>query len=320
MADLSFTELTDKIQSHFAEGTFAEGLSLASQYVTVYPEEFALLNYWRMCLAARMNEYPIANKILESTLASGNWYSEFLLRNSPSLAPLQGEDEYERLVGISLQMRASDPATAVPMLVIRPKDACGPEDEGCPAVIFLHANQDTAQKNVPHWRSLADEGWLVALPQSSAAMWADAYVWMDHDTSSNEVVKHFERLKKEYSLDRGRIILAGFSMGAEVALAMALNGAIGAKGFILLGPGGPFTDDPAKWSPSIEKAKDKGLRGVILMGLADESIPQDNIRALVETFTKAGIACDLKTYPDLKHEYPPDFEVVLKEALKYIEL
>jgi len=318
MADLSFTELTDKIQSHFAEGTFAEGLSLASEYVTVYPEEFALLNYWRMCLAARMNQYAVANKILEATLASGNWYSELLLRDSPSLASLQGEEEFERLVGISLQMQASDPAAAVPMLVIRPKDACGPEDEGCPAVIFLHGNQDTAQKNLPHWQSLADAGWLVALPQSRAAMWADAYVWMDHDTSADEVIKLFERLKKEYSLDTDRIILAGFSMGAEVALAMALNGAICSKGFILIGPGGPFMDDLTKWGPSIEKAKDKGLRGVIMMGEADETIPQDNIRALVETLNEAGVACNLKTYPDLKHEYPPDFKAALQEAIKFI--
>jgi predicted esterase len=320
MAELSFNELTNKIQSHFAAGTFAEGLSLASEYVTIFPNEFPLLNYWRVCMAARMSEFATANKILESTLASGTWYSEFLLRDSPSLEPLQMEEEFERLVGISVQMRASDPVAAVPMLVMRPKDACGPEDEGCPAVIFLHANQDTAQKNVPHWQRLADAGWLVALPQSSAAMWADAYVWMDHDTSADEVVGHFERLTREYSLDRGRVILAGFSMGAEVALTMALNGVIDAQGFILLGPGGPFMDDLQKWSPAIEKSKDKGLRGVILMGLADEAIPQDNIRALVETLNEGGVACELKTYPGLEHEYPPDFEAALQDAIKYIGL
>lgn len=320
MAELSFTELTDKIQSHFAKGTFADGLSLASEYVTVYPEEFALLNYWRICLAARMNEFPTANKILESALASGIWYSELLLRDSPSLAPLQGQEEFERLVGISLQMHASDPATVVPMLVMRPKGACGPEDEGCPAVIFLHANQDTAQKNVPHWQSLADKGWLVAVPQSSAAMWADAYVWMDHDSAAEEVVKHFERINKEYSLDTDRIILAGFSMGAEVALAMALNGVIDVKGFILLGPGGPFMDALEKWEPSIDNTKGKSLRGVIMMGLADETIPQDNIRTLVERLNEAGITCELKTYPDLKHEYPPDFESALQDAIKFIGL
>jgi predicted esterase len=109
-------------------------------------------------------------------------------------------------------------------------------------------------------------------------------------------------------------------MGAEVALAMVLNGVIDAQGFILLGPGGPFMDDLQQWSPAIEKAKDKGLRGVILMGLADETIPQDNIRALVETLNEGGVACELKTYPGLEHEYPPDFEAALQDAIKYIGL
>ena len=31
-----------------------------------------------------------------------------------------------------------------------------------------------------------------------------------------------------------------------------------------------------------------------------------------------GIPCHLEVYPDLAHEYPPDFEVVLARALEYI--
>jgi dipeptidyl aminopeptidase/acylaminoacyl peptidase len=78
-------------------------------------------------------------------------------------------------------------------------------------------------------------------------------------------------------------------------------------------------DDLSLWEPFIEQAKDKGLRGVILMGLADTTIPQDNIRTLVKTLNENGIACDLKTYPDLEHEYPDDFDVFLQEALQYIK-
>lgn len=320
MGDLTFTQLSNQIQTHFANGNYAEGLSLASQYVTEYPNEFPLINYWRICFAARISETATAKKILETSLASGCWYSELLLRQSPSLESLQGEEEFERLVGISLQMQTSDPTSAIPMLVMRAKDACGPEADRCPAVLFLHSNQDTAQKNMPHWQSLADQGWLVAIPQSRTAMWVEAYVWMDYESAAKEIEEHYDRLMAEYSVDTERFLLAGFSMGAEVALAMALDGRIDAKGFILLGPGGPFMDDLAKWEPFIEKARDKGLRGVILMGLADEEIPQDNIRKLIITLNENGIACDLKTYPDLEHAYPEDFDEFLQEALKFIQI
>jgi predicted esterase len=229
------------------------------------------------------------------------------------------EEEFERLLGISLQMQAADPNNLVPMAVMRAKGACGPDADKCPTVIFLHANQETAQKNLPHWQSLADQGWLVAIPQSRAAIWAEAYVWMDYESAAKEIEEHYSRLIKEYSVDTEKLLLVGFSMGAEVALAIALSGRIEVKGFILLGPGGPFMDDLTKWEPFIEQAKDKGLRGVILMGLADETIPQDNIRKLVKTLNENGVACDLKTYPDLEHEYPEDFDEFLPEALKYIQ-
>jgi predicted esterase len=320
MTELSFAEFSNQIQIHFANSTFSEGLSLASQYVTVYPTEFPLINYWRICLAAKMNEKATAYKILETTLANGSWYSELILRQSPSLEILQGEEEFERLLGISLQMQIADPTTSVPMVVMRAKGACGPDGDGCPTIVFLHSNQETAQKNMPHWQSLADQGWLIALPQSSNALWADGYVWMDFESGAKEVEERYARLVQEYSVDTERLLLAGFSMGAEVALAMALSGRIEVQGFILIGPGGPFMDDLSLWEPFIEQAKDKGLRGIILMGLADATIPQDNIRTLVKTLNENGIACDLKTYPDLEHEYPDDFDEFLQEALKYILL
>ncbi len=77
-------------------------------------------------------------------------------------------------------------------------------------------------------------------------------------------------------------------------------------------------DDLEKWRPFIEKSKNKGLRGVILMGLADDTIPQNNIQQLVNIFNENDIPCELKTYPDLKHEYPEDFEAALQESLKFI--
>lgn len=319
MTKLSFDQLAKEIQAHFANNTSAEGLSLTSQYVTEYPHQLPLINYWRICFAAKMNEPATAYKFLETTLESGSWYSELILRQSPSLEIFKGEEEFERLLGISLQMQAADPTFSTPMIIMRAEGACGPESDECPTVIFLHSNQDTAHSNIPHWQSLADQGWLVALPQSSVALWADAYVWIDFESGAKEVEEHYARLVTEYSVATEKVLLSGFSMGAEVALAMALSGRIDVRGFILIGPGGPFMDDLTLWEPFIEQAKDKGLRGVILMGLADVTIPRDNIRALVKTLNENGIACELKPYPDLEHVYPDDFANFLQEAVKYIQ-
>lgn len=318
MAEITIEQLQAQIQGHFSAGNHAEGLALASEHLEDFPEEFALLNYWRVCLAVGMEDFSTANTILESTLASGIWFSEMLLRQSPWLEPMQGNSEFERLAAISLQMKAADPANAIPVLVLRQQDKCGPEDPGCPVVVFLHDNQDNAQNNLSKWGGLSSRGWLVALPQSSAAMWTEAHAWTEYDSAAEETAFHFQKLIEQYSIDSGQVILAGFGMGAEVALGVALSGRIPARGFVLLAPDGPYTDDLNAWKPFIKRGKDLGLRGVVLMGLADTTISQDKVRQLVEMLNQAGIETELKTYPELGHEYPEDFDEVLKEVIQTI--
>jgi predicted esterase len=319
MAKITVEKLGELVTNHFADQTYAEGLALATEHLKDFPDKFALVNYWRVCFSARLEAFEQANKILEATLASGIWYSEALLRQSPSLAALQGNEEFERLADISLKMQEVDPLEQLPMLVVRAEDACGPEDEkGCPVFLFLHGNDDTAKANLKHWHYLSTQGWLVALPQSSYAFWAGSHAWTDFETAAKEVEGYYAKLASEYALDPGQIVLGGFSMGAEAALGLALSGRIKAHGFVLLGPGGPFMDDLEKWGPFLEGAKERGLRGVILMGLDDQTIPQDNVRTLVKKLNANGVPTDLKTFPGLGHGYPEDFEKVSRDALKFI--
>lgn len=317
MEKLPFQELAEKIQQHFSDQTYAEGLSLASEKLPNYPEEFATINYWRICLATRLNKFEVANKILESTLASGIWYSEVILRQSPSLAAIQGQAEFERLAVISQQLREADGAD-MPLLVARPQEACKPGDPGCPAIFFLHGNMDTAHNNLKEWAHLSARGWMVVIPQSSQGMWTGSYMWSDYNTSQKEIQHHYSNINQQYSLDTDKFLVGGFSMGAEMALALALQGDLPAKGFILLGPGGPMMNEVKEWQPLIDRNRSKGLRGVIWMGEADETIPRDNVRKLVKMLNAAGIDTHLETFPGLAHAYPPAFEQVADRAIQFI--
>ncbi len=322
MDKLTFPELTEKIQRHFAEETYQEGLTLASEQLSNFPEEYALINYWRICLAARLEQFEIANKFLESTLASGIWFSDVLLRQSPSLEGIQGQGEFERLVEISEKLRAAD-GSDVPLLLARPEDACEPGDVGCPMLLFLHANSDTAQNNLQHWAHLSSQGWLAAIPQSSWGMWTGAYGWTTYEATKAEILDHYKTLTRQYSIDSDSLVLGGFSMGGAMALQMTLNGDLPARGFILLGPAGGMIDEidaikDEEWWAQIEGGWRKSLRGVILIGEADETIPQEKIRKLAHKLNDAGIPTRLQTFPGLGHAYPPDFETVSNQAIDFI--
>lgn len=314
----NFEEFSLQIQDHFINKTYAEGLALADKHTADFPDNIPLVNYWRICLAARLKNEALANQILEDSLSAGIWYSESLLRQSPSLMPMQGQPRFDDLVQTSLQMQQNDPADALPMLVVRPQGECGPQDTPCPLILFLHGNTDSARPHLKPWQSAPQDGWILALPQSKYAMWAGAYGWADHESAAEEIEAHVQHLEKQYNIDPARRLIGGFSMGAEVALWLALTGRVQAQGFILLGPGGPFMDDISQWTPLLEKARGRDLGGTIIMGLEDTTIPQENIRKLVETLNEYEIHTELEEVPRLAHEYPEEFDTSLNNALDFI--
>jgi predicted esterase len=313
-----FTELSNQIAGHFVDESYAEGLALATSALADFPEQLPTINYWRMCFAARMNDTPAANLILDNTLAEGIWYSEMILRQSPSLAGLQEEETFERLVDVSLKMQASDATAQLPILVTRPENLCGAGDDACPAIVFLHGNQDSAGANLPYWGQLSNSGWLVALPQSRMALWSGAYAWADFDSAAEQIEAQYRQLAENYSLDPSRIVLGGFSMGAEAALALALSGRIHCHGFVLLGPGGPFMDDLTEWEALLDEAEGRELRGYVITGDDDDTIPHAHVRTLVQRLNKRGFHTQHETFGNLGHEYPANWEETLETALAYI--
>jgi pimeloyl-ACP methyl ester carboxylesterase len=77
-------------------------------------------------------------------------------------------------------------------------------------------------------------------------------------------------------------------------------------------------DDLAEWNPLLKEHPRRGLRGYILCGEKDSSIPKGNIHKLVEKLKHAGIACRLDILPDLGHDYDPGYEPAILNALEYL--
>ena len=200
----------------------------------------------------------------------------------------------------------------------RPEDACGPDQEGCPAFIFLHGNNRTARGTIEHFVSLPGKGWLVALPQSDYVLWTDGHSWPDHEMGTALLKERTAKLDEEYSLDPARRIVGGFSMGGEVALAAALNGEVEAAGFVCIGLAGANTSDPDQWSPYINRAKGRGLRGVIVQGEEDYTVPLENVEVVVDKLNQAGIETKLVMAPGTAHESPGEMEGLLEEAFEFI--
>ena len=314
----SFEEIQQSIQTLYQRGDYTQAYSLATQNAEHFPDQAPLFNYWRICMAVRLGRSAESLSLLSHSLENGFWYGETLLRKSPSLQPLQGEAEFERLVELSQQQQARDQAAIYPLLTLRPEGACQDDENPCPLLIALHSNGSTAQALLDFWKHAASNGWLVAVPQSSQAMWKDAYVWDDLDVTQSEIEHHLLSLSNRYAVDQRRIVVAGHSMGGEVAIWLVLSGAVEARGFIALAPGGPNLAEPDNWRELIDRASRRPLRGCLVYGDADPTISINGIKSLASMLHRARIACRLDRMPGVGHDFHPSYTAALLSGLEYI--
>ncbi len=314
----TFDEIQANIQKYYQQGEYAAALDLATHQLANFPDQALLLNYWRICMAARLGENDQSIRLLDELTYSGLWYGEVLLRKSPSLLTLQGLPEYERLVSLNRQLQELDRVTNFPLITLRPEGQCQGDSSPCPLLIGLHANGGTAQTSINFWRPAASQGFVVAVPQSSQAMWKDSYVWNDLEVAKEEIARDYARLTPKYYLDPERVVLAGHSMGGDVAIWLALTGAIPARGFIAYGPGGPYMDNPPDWLDVIRGRARPDLRGYLVVGELDDSISQDGVRTLVEMLNQEGASCELEIVPKVAHDFVPEYATSLEHALEFI--
>jgi predicted esterase len=315
MAVSTWDELYQETMVHYGEGRFQEALELMTKEGGRFPQQEVISLYLRSCLAARVGQTDLALDLLDESLGKGNWYGEQVMRESPSWGVLQGIPRFEAAVETCrvLQGRAE---TQPKVLYAEPANGCD-EGKGCPLFLALHGNGEYAQRALDAWRPVTDEGWLLAALQSSQAMASGLYIWDDQEIALREVKEHYDTTREKYSIDEERVIIAGFSMGGETALRVALTGTVRVPGFLLLGPGGPAIESVEEWLPLIrEKAGE--LRGYVLMGEGTQAMEQEAIRRLVEILKSNGMQCMLETIPGLAHDYPRDTAPYLRRALEFI--
>ena len=318
MNDLTFSDLERQSYQLYQKGEYAQALDLATREASRFPTEAWLVTYWRICLASLLGEMALALQLLEEALAAGLWYAETQLREDSDLQPLQGLPEFEQLVEVCRKRQAEAQAQAAPALItLQPEDQCQASLQPCPLLLALHGNYRTAEDSVGFWRSAVSNGWLLALPQSCQVGGSDGYIWNDQDWAVREIQEHVATLCEQYAVDPDRVVVAGFSRGGGLAIWLALSGTIEARGFMAVGPGGPYMREPDKWVPLIEVSQGRGLRGYMVVGEQD-IFCYESTQALAAMLRSRDIPCELEVHPNLGHDFPPEFQQSLTRALEFI--
>lgn len=313
----TFDALFGRIMELYAEGDYAWARRLAMRGTEQFPQNAQFLRYVQACMSARLNDIDQAFEALGQALRAGFWLGEHYWQDS-DLDPLRDLPQYEQLRAESEVLKRQAQVAARPeLLTIYPGEVAEP----FPLVVALHGNYSSVRWHRAHWEQIARYGWMVALPQSSQAAALDtegalSFAWDDVARAEREIQTHYRALTRGYPIDAGKIVTGGFSRGAEMAIQQAVTGAIPARGFVAVCPGGPLTREPELWEPVIKQAEGRDLRGVLIMGDRDQFVT--GTERLVELLREAGVKVELERHVDLAHDYPLHFAERLKDLLAFV--
>lgn len=311
---LSFEMVNAQIDECYWSGDYVGALELATSHLNDFPDYRGLMIYWQLCMSARVEGSKGAVRVLKDALDEDFWFTEAILRESPSLAPLVGIPEYEQLIVRSAAMVAEDNEQPPESIVVEPKAHM----ESYPLLLGLHGNSMPALAARLAWEGLSEEGYLLAFPQSKQmGFWKADYVWNDRDVAVQEVSDYFETICEQYPIDRDRVVISGHSMGGQPAIWLALSGIIKAKGFITIGPYLPEEEIDA-WDETIEAGKGSNIRGVIFLGEQDKSVPHEGIHKLAQRLNTEGKLCKIEIVPNEGHEITSEFRRRFPEALHFV--
>lgn len=318
MSTDAFELLYEQLQKLYHNEEYESALRLASEARNRFPEQRTALDYWRLTMAARLGKAKLAKQILREAIEHGEWYSELLLRRSPSLRLLQDDSEFESLVSRNQEIAEKDHNTNYPLYTLRPEKRCQGGGTPCPLLLGLHGNATTAQSCMAFWAPAAASGWLVAAPQSSQAIWKGAYVWDDRQSARIEIQRHYQSMLERYAIDVKRAVIAGHSTGSELAIWLALNRAFKMRGFLAISPETGFLTDPNEWMPLLDRDAPVGLRGYILIGEKDTSVNIESLQIFITQLEQANIPCRLEIIPSAGRHYDPGYDSAVLRALDFI--
>lgn len=252
--------------------------------------------YQRASEQVAAGELDAAEATIEGALVAGHLWRVSLLI-APTLQALRGRDRFEALA--SEARHRADGRHLEPLVL-----TAAPEIQRhiSPLVLVLHGATGNASVELERWRPATKLGWIVAAGQSSQPATSDGFCW---DPPRERMAKDLRVIAAQLP-PHGRVVVAGFSQGAWIALDLGLQADLVVAGsVVMIAPfAGPDPNLPAAW---------RRLRVSILVGENDTY--RTPVELLAQQLSQRDHHVALEVIPDLGHAYPVDFVARLPHLL-----
>ncbi len=311
----SFNQAREDLFRAYTGARYDEALAIAREVRGAHPNRVALADFWIACMQCRLGRPEDALQTLRACLDEGLWLNPDRLRKDPDLAPIRDHPELPAVITESERRRERQQRKVVPELRVRAPDDGGHRDGPPTLLMALHMHGGDADETLEHWRSACRSGVLVAAAQGTVLAGPHEYAWGEN--AQTEIAAHVDSLRREYPFDPERVVLAGASQGAGVAVGLALRQRpVPSRGFISVAGVPPADVSGADLAARADAAASVGVRGVFITG--EEDFARERIVDTHTTLRDDGLAVRLELIPGLGHDYPGDFAQRLEAALEYV--
>jgi predicted esterase len=170
----------------------------------------------------------------------------------------------------------------------------------------------------PYWSVAIDQGYTLALPQSSQIEFTDAFDWDDIEKGAAELKAHIDGILSggaiisEGAIDPNNIVIGSFSAGAGPALYAVLKGMVKVRALIFVAPWLPEID---RWTAMLDQLKTKEIPCHIQCGGQDEDCLESS-QAFVKQLKKRQIPYTFQLIDGLDHDFPETFAEDLEKFLR----
>ncbi|EJV87943.1 alpha/beta hydrolase [Bacillus mycoides] len=298
--------LNETLHCYANKGSFEAYSYIMNNAKDVMGNEAQIYNFKYALASAAGLEEEALHLMKKAIIENGFWYGSEYLISDDDLKPLHKFEEFHKMV--QLCKEREELAKKSEQADVKYKYSKQNEN----LLITLHGDQENIQIIEPYWNSVMEQGFILALPQSSQIQFSDGYVWDNIERGREELKGHYNKIKVNKTF--GNIIIGGFSAGARVALHSMLQGEIEVNGFIFVAPWLPEMEE---WEEMIGILHDKSIKGYIICGDQDEDC-FEGTQQFVTLLKDKNIEHKYKVVPNLNHDYPHNFDELLKEAIEYI--
>ena len=294
-------------------GEYAQAIAFLEPAFEEFPEHYFKTAFHTLFCYRGLDKLEKCVELIESSVKRGYF---FTLRGE-ILDRVQAVDGGQSILAENERLKAQAQKEAKMRYEVHLPENYTPEKRH-PLLLTLHCgggHLGNIESHRHYWKPDAalKRGFIVVYVQSSHVSCSGGYSWdEDAEQHRKELGQAYDEVLANYAVDTETVIVSGFSAGGTVSIDVVVNDVLPVKGFIALGP-----DKPQEFTrEQVEKARQRGCRGVIMEG--ESSADSPDLQEIETVFKELGFPYELVINQGIGHWYPADLTAKVEKAISFI--